>query len=197
MNRVLLTSVLALALAPLAAGASSPLQQRLVSQGEIPGYTTLAAHTYGLAGYARAVGLDPDAKAKLAHAGFVASAVENLRAPSPLPKEAGPSQSSVVEFASAGKASSFAAWLKKMYATGGGPLPAGVRRGPFTIPNQQQVLGLHFFGQTEHGRLDEYSATVLHGRYLDEIDLYVKGGRLTTPKAEAEFSAHFKRLSAN
>jgi hypothetical protein len=196
MNRFLLIFVLALALTPLAAGAS-PLQQRLISRGEIIGYTPLAAHTYGLAGYARAAGLDPEAKAKLAHAGFVAGAVENLRAPSPLPKEAGPPQSSVVAFASAEKASSFATWLKKMYATGGGPLPAGVHRGPFTIPNQQQVLGLHFWGQTKQGRLDEYSATVLHGRYLDEIDLYVKGGCLTTPKAAAEFAAHFKRLSPN
>jgi hypothetical protein len=198
MNRFLLTFVLALALAPVAAGAgASPLQQRLITRGEIPDYTPLAAHTYGLSGYARAAGLDPEAKAKLAHAGFVSSAVENLRAPTALPTEAGPSQSSVVEFASAEKASSFATWLEKMYSSGGTPLPAGVHRGPFTIANEQQVLGLHFWGQTKEGRLDEYSATFLHGRYLDEIDLYVKGGRLTTPQARSEIGAHFKRLSPN
>jgi hypothetical protein len=198
MNRFLLLSIVVLALAPLAAAAgASPLQQRLIEKGEIAGYTPLAAHTYGLKGYARAAGLDAPSKRKLAHAGFRSSAIENLRPPAALPKEAGPCQSSVVEFASAEQASSFAAWLKKMYSTGGGPLPAGVHRGRFTIPNQRQVLGLHFWGQTKQGRLDEFSATVLHGRYLDEIDLYVKGGHLTTRQATAEFGAHFSRLASD
>ncbi len=196
MNRFLLTIAVALAVVPFAA-AASPLQQRLISHGEIAGYTPLESHTYGLAGYASAVGLDAPSKAKLAHAGFVSSAVENLRAPTALPKEAGPSQSSVVEFASAERASSFAAWLKKTYSTGRGPLPPGVHRGPFTIPNVQQVLGLHFWGQTKQGRLDEYSATVRDGNDLDEIDLYVKGGHLRAPQAAAEFAAHFNRISTH
>jgi hypothetical protein len=200
MNRFLLLFALALALAPLAAAAgASPLQQRLIGPGEIAGYTPLAAHTYDFAGYARAAGLDPQSKAKLSHAGFVASAVENLRAPSALPKEAGPSQSSVLELGSTQKASAFATWLKKTYYdTGGGrPLPAGVHWAAFTIPNERQAFGLHFWGQTKQGRLDEFNAIVVHGRYLDEIDLYVKGSRITTRQATTEFAAHFNPLAHN
>ena len=98
MKRFLLVILLAFVLAPLATAArTSPLQQRLIHRGEIAGYTPLAAHTYGLAGYAHAIRLDARSKTKLARAGFAAAAVENLRAPSPLPKQAGTSQSSVLE----------------------------------------------------------------------------------------------------
>ena len=197
MKRFLLVILLALVLAPLATAArTSPLQQRLIHRGEIAGYTPLAAHTYGLAGYAHAIGLDPRSKTKLARAGFAAAAVENLRAPSPLPKQAGTSQSSVLELGSSPKASTFATWVKKTYytGTGSGPLPAGVHRAAFTIPHQPREFGLHIWGQTKQGRLDEFDALVVNGRYLDEIDLYVLGGRLTAQQAAAEFGSHFNRL---
>lgn len=40
----------------------------------------------------------------------------------------------------------------------------------------------------------EFDALVVNGRYLDEIDLYVVGGRLTEQQAAAEFGSHFNRL---
>ena len=196
MRRLVLSIILGLTLVPLASAAgTSPLQQRLVDAGEITGYTPLAAHTFGLAGYARAAGLDPDARAKLAHAGLIQAAVENLRAPTTLPKEAnGPSQSSVVEFGSSRQAAAFAGWLRRAYYGGGGKLSAGVHQTSLAIPGEPHALGLHIWGQTKQGRLDEYNAILVQGRYLDEIDVYTKGNRLTLQGAKNEFAAHFERL---
>jgi hypothetical protein len=65
------------------------------------------------------------------------------------------------------------------------PLPAGAHRAAFTVPHQPREFGLHVWGQTKQGRFDEFDALVVNGRYLDEVDLYVVGGRLTAQQAAA------------
>jgi hypothetical protein len=195
MYRLLLALFLLLALAPAASAATAtPLQQRLISAGEITGYKPVNVRTLGLAGYARAAGLDARSRSQLTRSGLVDTAIEALHAPRALPSEAGPSQSSVLEFDSPHEAAAFLHWLHTTYIKPGRTEPPGITQTSFAIPGVPGVIGLHTWGQTRQGRLDEYDALLVRGRYLQEVDVFAQSRDLPHALAQRELAAYFNRL---
>jgi hypothetical protein len=194
MNRLLLALSLLLALAPAASAANtSGLQQRLVAVGEITGYRPVNVRTLGLAGYARAAGLDARSRSQLTHSGLLDTALEGLHARRVLPSEAGPSQSSVLEFDSQHNADAFLHWLHTTYLKPGRTEPPGVTQTPLTIPGVPGAIGLHTWGQTRQGRLDEYDALLARGRYLQEVDIYALSRDLPHALATHQIAEYFNR----
>jgi hypothetical protein len=143
------------------AAAPLPLTQRLLAANELAGYAPTSVKTLDLDGYARAGGLDPKAKRKLASGGFVMSAFEQLRGPgAPIPAETGESQANVIQFKTTSHATRFLHWIKRTY--GSLTLPKGVHSGPFSVPGVHNAWNVHYW-TSGPGRIDQYDVILPAG----------------------------------
>ena len=183
----------ALPLASASAAPEVPLQQRLLAPNEIAGYTPTSFKTLDLDGYARAGGLAPKAKRKLASGGFVVSALEQLRGPGrPIPAEVGESQASVVRFRTTDHATRFLRWIKRTYGSSSA-LPPGLHRGAFRVPGMPNAENVHYW-TSGPDRIDQYESLFTRGPYLYDVDAYTLDGALTAAVAASGVAAYYKRL---
>jgi hypothetical protein len=182
----------AVPLASASAAPEVPLQQRLLAPNELAGYTPTSVKTLDLDGYARAGGLAPKAKRKLASGGFVVSALEQLRGPGrPIPAEVGESQASVVRFRTTDHATRFLRWIKRTY--GSSTLPPNLHSEPFRVPGMPNAENVHYW-TSDQDRIDQYESLFTRGPYLYDVDAYTLDGALTADVAATGVAGYYKRL---